>query len=303
MMKKVLITGGTGTVGQSFIKEYYTEYEFHSISRNEASITALKRLFPNVNCYIGDICNLDHMVNLFTKIQPDIVIHAAALKHVNLAEENPLAASEINVLGSMNIAKASVRTNVPITIGVSTDKACEPGSTYGYTKRLMETMFMQLHNEKTKFACTRFANVAHSNGSVLPFWLAEADKGNSLKLTDINMNRLMFSKQDASRLVKKAIDSLPYLGHPFILSKKMKTVNLLTLATTISDNVEIIGKRPGEKLDEILINDQELPFTYVLDDYIYILPVKQEKSLTTKHSSATAEYMTPQEIKELIWQQ
>ena len=220
-MKKILITGGTGTVGKAFIEQYYKDYEFYSISRNETSITELKNTFPNVNCYIGNICDQDHMISLFCKIKPDIVIHAAALKHINLAEENPSATTEINLVGSLNIVKASIRANVPLTVGVSTDKACNPDSVYGYSKRMMETMFMQYHNSQTKFVCTRFANVANSNGSVIPFWLAEAEKGNALKLTDEKMNRLMFSKKDSAKLIKKAIDD-SIREETFILCQIMK---------------------------------------------------------------------------------
>ena len=173
-MKKVLITGGTGTVGKAFIKQYYNDFEFHSISRNESGITDMLREFPNVVCHIGNICDLDHMINLFCSIEPDIVIHTAALKHINIAEENPSSAVEINIVGSLNIAKASTRANVPLTVGVSTDKACNPDSVYGYTKQMMETIFADYHNEKTKFVCTRFANVANSNGSVIPFWVEES---------------------------------------------------------------------------------------------------------------------------------
>jgi len=302
-MKKILITGGTGTVGRSFIKRYYDDYRFYSISRNETDITELLREFPNVTCHIGNICDLDHMINLFCKIQPDIVIHAAALKHINLAEENPTSAVEVNVIGSLNVAKASIRANVPLTVGISTDKACNPDSVYGYTKRMMETMFMQYHNEHTKFICTRFANVANSNGSVIPFWISESKKGNALKLTDPDMNRLMFSKNESAKLIHQAIDSAFY-GHDesFILCKIMKNVNLLELAKLLSDQeVEIIGKRPGEKLNEILISEKELPFTSVGKNYVYIFNNRKNNNLTKEHSSANATWMSIEEMERLVW--
>ena len=309
-MKKILITGGTGTVGKSFIKQYYDDYEFYSISRNETGIADLKQLFPKVTCYIGNICDQDHMINLFCKIKPDIVIHTAAVKHINLAEENPSSAIEINIVGSLNIAKASIRANVPLTVGVSTDKACNPDSIYGYSKRMMETMFMQYHNNTTKFVCTRFANVANSSGSVIPFWASESEKGNALKLTDPDMNRLMFSKKESAELIHTAIDhGLFGLGelNSFILCKIMKNVNLLELAKLLSDQeVEIIGKRPGEKLNEILISEKELPNTVVIKDYVFILHDPEEiegLNLRKEHSSVTAESMTINEMKELVWEQ
>ena len=166
----------------------------------------------------------------------------------------------------------------------------------------MEAMFAQHHNKKTKFICNRFANVANSNGSVIPFWLAEAEKGNKLKLTDPNMNRLMFSKKAAAELIWMAMTSAVGIESSFILCKVMKTVNMLNLANVIGDGVEIVGKRPGEKLNETLISEKELPYTAKFDDgYVYISTNKQDKNLTKEHSSANAEVMSEQEMKELIW--
>ena len=301
-MKRILITGGAGTVGSSFIEQYYNKFKFYNVSRNETQITKLKQNFPNVKSFLADICDLDSMINIFEQIKPDIVIHAAALKHINLAEENPSKAVEINIVGSLNIIKASIRAEVPLTVGISTDKACNPDSVYGYTKNMMESMFKQYYNEKTKFICTRFANVANSNGSVIPFWLSEAKKGNALKLTDTKMNRLMFSKQESAELIKYAIDASDY-NFPFVVCQKMKNVNLLELAKIISDKeVEIIGKRPGEKLNETLISKKELPFTMQENGYILIVPeAGDEGILTEEHSSENAEWMTEKEMKDLIW--
>ncbi len=305
-MKKILITGGAGSVGSSFINEYYNNYKFYNVSRNEAQITRLKQNFPKVENFLDDICNLESMINIFEQINPDIVIHAAALKHVNIAEENPSKAVEVNVVGSLNIIKASIRAKVPLTIGISTDKACKPDSVYGYTKSMMESMFKQHHNKTTKFICTRFANVANSNGSVIPFWKSEAKKGNALKLTDPRMNRLMFSKKESAKLIHRAIDQSQVSNESFIICKIMKNVNLLQLAKSLSDKeVEIIGMRSGEKLNETLISEREIPYTFILDDYVYISPTKTDTlynvRLIKEHSSANAETMTEQEMKDLIW--
>jgi UDP-N-acetylglucosamine 4,6-dehydratase len=301
-MKKILITGGAGTVGSSFIKEYYNEFKFYNVSRNESQITKLKQNFPKVKSFLADICDLDLMINIFEQVKPDVVIHAAAMKHINLAEENPAKATEINVVGSLNVIKASVRAEVPLTIGISTDKACKPDSVYGYTKSMMESMFMQHHNEKTKFICTRFANVANSNGSVIPFWLAEAERGNKLKLTDPKMNRLMFSKKDASKLIYKAIDyAIHGFDKSFILCQIMKTVNMLDLANVIGKGVEIVGKRPGEKLNETLISKKELDRTLVNKEYVFIFVDKvTTKNLKKEHSSDNAKTMTKKEMRDLI---
>ena len=108
-MKKIIITGGSGTVGTAFIQKYYKKFKFYNISRNESQISNLKNNFPEVKNYISDILNLDNLINIFESINPDIVIHSAALKHVNLAEENPTSAIETNIKGSLNVIKASIR--------------------------------------------------------------------------------------------------------------------------------------------------------------------------------------------------
>ena len=305
-MKKIIITGGTGTVGSSFIEKYYDDYEFYNISRNEANVTELKRRFPKVTNFLGDICNLESMINIFEKVKPDIVIHAAALKHINLAEKNPTKAIEINVVGSLNVIKASVRASVPLTIGISTDKACNPDSVYGYTKSMMEYMFKQYHNTTTKFICTRFANVANSNGSVIPYWLSLNEKNESLRVTDPKMNRLMFSKEESSVLIRKAIE-YSKMDKYFTLCKKMKTVNILDLAKVISFDIKMVGKRPGEKLNETLISEKELKYTHLSKDegdYIFLFDSvdKSYDNLRTEHSSANAKKMTVGEIKNLIWE-
>jgi FlaA1/EpsC-like NDP-sugar epimerase len=300
-MKKILITGGAGTVGKAFIKKYYDDFEFFNISRNESQIAKLARKYPKVTNFIGDIRNLESMINIFEKIKPDVVIHAAALKHVNLAELNPSEAVEVNVNGSLNIIKASIRAKVPITIGISTDKACDPDNVYGYTKNLMEKMFLENHNTETKFVCTRFANVAKSNGSVIPFWKGLAKKGQPLKLTDPRMNRLMFSKQDSAELIYDAYKNALKLKEPFILSNIMKNVNLEKLAKLMSPNVEIVGLRPGEKLNETLVSSKEIPYSKLENNLIFLFKDKQppEYNLGAEHSSVTAEDMSDEELRKL----
>ena len=301
--KSVLVTGGTGTVGMSFIEKYYDKYKFYNISRNEKGIAELSQKFPKVKSYVGDILNLDRLINLFELIKPDIVIHSAALKHVNLAEENPTSAVEINIRGSLNVIKASIRAQVPITVGVSTDKACDPDNVYGYTKKIMEQIFFENHNLTTKFVCTRFANVAKSSGSVIPFWKNLIKKGQPLKLTDPKMNRLMFSKQDSAELIYNAYQNALKLKDSFILSNIMKNVNLERLANIMSQgNIEIVGLRPGEKLNETLVSSKEIPYSKLENNLIFLFKEKQppELNLKTEHSSITAEDMSDKELRELL---
>ena len=238
---KVLITGGTGTVGQAIIKQ--NDNEYISISRNEENITNLQRLYPHVKCYVGNIEDNGLLLRVFKEVKPDVVIHAAAMKHIDLMETNPIAGCNVNVIGSLNVAEASIINDVPITIGVSTDKACMAESVYGASKYLMERVFLNTNTDGNRFALTRFANVAHSAGSVLPFWLKLKKDGKSLKLTDPNMNRLIFTQDEAANLINRTIDFTRENGGGFIKSYKMKCVNMFDLAKVISDDIEIVGKR------------------------------------------------------------
>jgi len=299
---KILITGGTGTVGKSLIKQ--NDNEYISISRNEENITNLKREYPNVKCYVGNIEDKSLLLRVFKDVKPDAVVHAAAMKHIDLMEENPIAGCNVNVVGSLNVVEASIINDVPITIGVSTDKACLSESVYGASKYLMERVFMNSNNDNgSRFALTRFANVAHSAGSVLPFWLKLKKEGSPLKLTDSNMNRLIFTKEDAASLINRTIDFTKENGGGFVKSYKMKCVNMLDLAKVISDDIEIIGKRPGEKTDEDLISESEISNTFIYGDDIHIRMEKNEgnNKLSEPYNSASAEKMTKEEMEKLVW--
>ena len=298
---KVLITGGTGTVGKALISQ--NDNEYISISRNEENIAKLRREYPDVKCYVGNIEDEGLLLRVFKEVKPDVVVHAAAMKHIDLMETNPIAGCNVNVMGSLNVVQASLINDVPITIGVSTDKACMAESVYGASKYLMERVFMNTNTDDNRFALTRFANVAHSAGSVLPFWLNLNKEGKLLKLTDPNMNRLIFTKEDAAGLINRTIWFTRENGGGFVKSYKMKCVNMLDLAKVISDDIEIVGKRPGEKTDEDLISEREISHTFIYGDDIHIRTEKNEDSnrLTEPYNSASAEKMTTEEIEKLVW--
>ena len=300
---KVLITGGTGTVGKALIEQ--NDNEYISISRNEENITNLKREYPNVKCYVGNIEDKSLLLRVFKEVKPDVVIHTAAMKHIDLMEQNPIAGCNVNVVGSLNVVEASIINDVPITIGVSTDKACLSESVYGASKYLMERVFMNVNNDDaTRFALTRFANVAHSAGSVLPFWLKLKSEGKPLKLKDPDMNRLIFTKEDSAKLINRTVDFTRKNGGGFVQSYKMKCVNMLDLAKFISDDIEIVGKRPGEKTDEDLISEREISRTYIHGDDIHIR-MEENKSednrLTEPYNSKSAPKMTSDEMGKLVW--
>ena len=304
MKKRVLITGGSGTIGRAFIRNYYNDFiSFYNLSRNENSQMKLSRDYPKIPCqFLGNIEDKLTVYRAFEEIKPDIVIHAAAVKHINLAEEQPIHTCNVNVIGSMNVIEAAIRTDVPTVVAISTDKACSSASVYGDTKSLMEKCFLEANTNRNRFSVCRFANVAHSNGSVLPFWLKMKSQGKQISLTDPKMNRLMFTQTDAARLIHRTIKYTEKNGGGFVSSYKMKCVNMLDLAKVISEDVVIVGKRPGEKTDEDLIAEHELPYTYVRGNDIHIRMEKNEgdNKLDVPYNSKSSEKMTPREIKELV---
>ncbi len=302
-MKKILITGGSGTVGSLFIKYNINKYKIYSYSRNEKSQVALKRAYPQVEIILGSVEDRNNLENIILKVKPHIIIHAAALKHVDTAEKQPIEMVKSNILGTKNIIELAVSSHVPITIGISTDKACSPNNLYGYSKLLMERMFMEASNEKNIFCCTRFGNVAGSNGSVIPFWLNRLKTGKSIPVTDKTMTRLMLYGKEVSEIIEECIRQAENKTGAFVLSKQMKSVNINDLAKQFSSNIEVVGLRPGEELSENLISDDELKFTRLEKDYIFITnEVNSDENTRLKVSinSENCSKMNSNELKNLI---
>ena len=300
---KVLITGGTGTIGRAYVKNYAEFFDVYSLSRDENKQTQLWRAFPEVvGQYLGNVEDKETVFRVYEDVKPDIVIHAAAVKHINLAEKQPIQTCKVNIVGSLNIIEASIRYDIPITVAISTDKACSYESVYGGSKWLMERCFLEANSNRNKFSVCRFANVAHSDGSVLPFWLDEKRDGNSLKLTDPNMNRLMFTQDDAANLIYRTVEYTRKNSGGFVCSYKMRCVNMLDLAKAISEDVEIVGRRPGEKVDEDLVSEHELDYTYVIGNDIHIRTEKNDgdNKLDVPYNSKSAKKMSQKEIKELV---
>lgn len=308
MKKKIFITGASGTVGKAFIKEYNNLYDIYSYSRNEKSQVALKREFPNIEIIIGSIEDIHTLDCAIANLEIDIMIHAAALKHVDTAEKQPSQAIKINLLGTLNVLEICQKYNIKKVIGISTDKACSPDNVYGMSKYLMEKLFEEYRSPNLNTVCCRFGNVAWSNGSVLPFWLNVKESNKPLPITDIDMTRLIFTSTEAARLINKSIILADDLDSFFILSKKMKACKMIDLASLISDETTIIGLRPGEILSEDLISSKEVKYAYQLcdDKAEYIVIIKNNESnllgekLTTPVNSNTAEEMNKEEMITLL---
>src|SRR3990167_5600617 len=302
-MKKVLITGGSGTVGSGFIQEYADQYQFISLSRNLEKQAVLKRKFPQVQLVNASIEDSQGLTKVFREIKPDIVIHAAALKHIEAAEKNPMSAIQVNIMGSLNVIQASKSADAEVTVGISSDKACIRNSVYGQTKYLMERMFLESSTEKSKFICCRLGNVAGSTGSVIPIWINQAKKNQPLQLTDKRMNLFMSPLREIAQLIQKSIITASKENTGFIILKKMKAINLYRLAKIISPEIALIGKRAGEKLNEILVNQDELPFTYQHSDVVLIkstLNPDENNRMKIELNSEFSEKMELNEIEQLL---
>ena len=300
---KVLITGGTGTIGRAYVKNYSEFFDVYSLSRDENKQTQLWRDFSEViDQYLGNVEDKETVFRVYEEVKPDIVIHAAAVKHINLAEKQPIQTCKVNIVGSLNIIEASIRYDIPITVAISTDKACSYESVYGGSKWLMERCFLEANSNRNKFSVCRFANVAHSDGSVLPYWFDLKKEGKPLKLTDPKMNRLMFTQDDAANLIYRTVEYTRKNGGGFVCSYKMKYVNMLDLAKSVSEDIEIVGRRPGEKVDEDLVSKHELDYTYVRGNDIHIRMEKNEdgNKLDIPYNSKSAKKMSQKEIKELV---
>jgi UDP-N-acetylglucosamine 4,6-dehydratase len=305
MKKRLLITGGTGTVGNAFIKTFRDQYTFFVYSRNETLQHQTRMLFPEVDCILGSITDKETLYNACDRIRPDVIVHAAALKHVDVAEKDPIQTMAINIVGSLNVINAAINFNVPVTVAVSTDKACNHQNIYGMSKFLMEKCFLQANTDLNRFSACRFANVAHSNGSVIPLWLKMTEKGTPLKVTDPRMNRMMFSQRDAALLIGKSIQITEEQGGGFVLSKLMKNVNIFRLASVISTSVQCVGPRPGEKIDEDLISDAELPFTRLVEDGYVKIEKEHNPDVSARLvgpvNTLTVEQMTDSELRQLVF--
>ncbi len=321
--KKVLITGGTGSLGIALTRKLLkTDVEIIRIySRNESKQVEMqaKMTDPRLRFLIGDVRDLERLTRAVEDV--DIVIHAAALKHVPIVEYNPFEAIKTNVLGSQNVIDACLRENVETVICVGTDKAVSPLNTYGATKHLMEKLFVTASNYvnpvryKTKFLAVRYGNVLGSSNSVIPKFIEQIQSGKNITITDPNMTRFTITMDQAVNLILTAIKK-GHGGEIFI--PKLKAYNLDTLKNAILDilkksvKTEKIPVRQGEKFHESLINSEELRNTFEIDN-LYVILDKQmhavtfskwndlkETSLKDQYSSNNVEILTKEKLIDII---
>ena len=270
--KKILITGGTGSLGQALTKRLL-EMNANTIrifSRNEEKQIEMEDQFNDsrLRFFLGDINDFERLKRALEDV--DIVFHAAALKHVPKIEYNPFEAIKTNVIGSQNVINACLHEDVEKAVAVSTDKAVSPLNTYGATKLLMEKLFTTTNNylnperHKTKFIAVRYGNVFGSSSSVVPKFLEQIRNRQKITITDMKMTRFSITMEQALDFILKATE----LGKGSeIFLPKMRSYTISDLIDAIIKIVgkieyEIIGTRPGEKLHESLLNKDEIRYSW-----------------------------------------
>ena len=277
--KTILITGGTGSFGHTFVPMTLKKYDPKKLiifSRDEMKQWEMAKLFGNdsrVRFFIGDVKDRPRLYRALDGV--DHVVHAAATKIVPTAEYNPFECIKTNINGAMNVIDACIDCGVKSAVALSTDKASSPINLYGATKLASDKLFVAgnaYSNEHgTKFSVVRYGNVMGSRGSVIPYF-EEIKKNGFIPITDKKMTRFMISLDQAIELVWHAFDDM--VGGE-IYVKKIPSMKITDLASAIAPNVEqkIIGIRPGEKLHEQMIGEEDALSTYEFKDHYKILPV------------------------------
>jgi len=279
--KSILITGGTGSLGKALTKRILSDYpdvkRLVIFSRDEQKQFQMAQEFPEskypaIRYFIGDVRDLERLKRAFTGI--DYIIHAAAMKHVHIAEYNPDECVKTNVGGAENVIKAALDTSVSKVVALSTDKACAPINLYGATKLTSDKLFIAANNIKgskdLKFSVVRYGNVMGSNGSVIPFFLSKKKEG-FLPITDMNMTRFNISLDGGVDMVLHAMNEA--WGGELIVPK-IPSYKIMDVAKAVAPECEyrITGIRPGEKIHEEMISSSDSYNTYDLGKYYVILP-------------------------------
>jgi UDP-N-acetylglucosamine 4,6-dehydratase (inverting) len=279
--KVILITGGTGSLGRALtthiLKNHQDIKKLIIFSRDEQKQHEMSHVFPvstypQIRYFLGDVRDQERLIRAFQGV--DIVIHAAAMKHVHLAEYNPDECIKTNIGGAQNVINAALQTSVSKVIALSTDKASAPINLYGATKLTSDKLFVAANNIKganpIKFSVVRYGNVMGSNGSVIPFFLKKRETG-VLPITDPSMTRFNISLQGGVDMVMHAIEHA-WGGEIFI--PKIASYRITDVATAVAPDCKqvVIGIRPGEKIHEEMITPSDSFYTYDLGKYFTILP-------------------------------
>jgi UDP-N-acetylglucosamine 4,6-dehydratase len=286
--KTILITGGTGSFGQSFLPMTLAKYNPKKIivlSRDEMKQWEMAKLFQGdsrVRFFIGDVRDRERLYRALDGV--DYVVHAAATKIVPTAEYNPIECVKTNIIGAMNLIDACIDKGVKRVVALSTDKASSPVNLYGATKLASDKLFVASNSyaggHDTRFAVVRYGNVMGSRGSVIPFFMSIRDKG-VLPITDARMTRFMITLEQGIELVWHAFEDMEG-GEIYV--KKIPSMKVMDLAKTVAPEAELkfVGIRPGEKLHEQMIGEEDSYHTYEYPEHFKILPAINSWNTCTK---------------------
>ncbi len=276
--KSLLITGGTGSFGHTFVPMTLAKYSPRRLvifSRDEMKQWEMAKLYggdKRVRFFIGDVRDKDRLARALNGI--DFVVHAAATKIVPTAEYNPFECVKTNIMGAMNLIDACIDQGVKRVVALSTDKASSPANLYGATKLASDKLFVAGNayagGHETRFGVVRYGNVMGSRGSVIPFFLSIANKG-ALPITDARMTRFMITLEQGVDLVWHAFEDM--VGGE-IYVKKIPSMKVTDIASAVAPAArqDVVGIRPGEKLHEQMISPEDAHHTYAYDEHYKILP-------------------------------
>jgi UDP-N-acetylglucosamine 4,6-dehydratase/5-epimerase len=276
--KTILITGGTGSFGQTFtsiLLENFNPKKIIIFSRDEMKQWEMAKKYPNeprIRFFIGDVRDKDRLMRALDGV--DLVVHAAATKIVPTAEYNPFECIKTNIMGAMNLIDACIDKKISKVVALSTDKASSPINLYGATKLASDKLFVAANaysgEHGSKFCVVRYGNVMGSRGSVIPFFNSIKDSG-FVPITDKRMTRFMISLEEGVDLVLHSFNDM-HGGEIYV--KKIPSMKVTDLANVVAPDAEhkIVGIRPGEKLHEQMIGPEDAYFTYEYDGYFKVLP-------------------------------
>lgn len=316
--KSVLITGGTGSFGKKCVDSLLRNFSPNKVivfSRDELKQHEMRTSGFNsdqLRYFVGDVRDRDRLYRAMNGV--DIVIHAAALKQVPACEYNPMEAIHTNVLGTRNVIEAALDAGISKVLALSTDKAVNPINLYGATKLCAEKLMVQSNSYSgrvgTRFACVRYGNVVGSRGSVVPIFLAQRNSG-IVTVTDERMTRFWITLDQGVRFVLECIEMMTG-GEVFV--PKIPSMKVVDLVSAIAPKCKMnfIGIRPGEKLHELLMSEDESRSAYDLGDRFVISPINAGWTISKKHPGKPAQegfryasntndtWLTPQQLTTLI---
>lgn len=279
--KSILITGGTGSFGKKFteiVLKRFNPRKLIIFSRDEYKQHEMAKVFseekyPNIRFFLGDVRDRNRLVRAFEDV--DYIIHTAALKQVPALEYNPMEAVKTNIFGADNVIHAAIDTGVKKVIALSTDKAANPANLYGATKLVAEKIFVSANaytGNKVKFSVVRYGNVVGSRGSVVPLFLNLKKKGTKeYPITDVNMTRFWITLEQGVEFVLRALEESEG-GEIFV--PKIPSMRIIDLAKALESDfkIKLIGIRPGEKINEVMISEEEARNTKLYNGIYVILP-------------------------------